>query len=252
MVITARIQSPAKQEVSPEVKAEATKTITIPINFSVGGKVVTFEELETIVKSMGSYDNGYGAKDDKLPPPAAADAVPGVPGTGPAKKKEIGDDDEEQLRRQREDPEYQEDRDQARREADDEEFGGKDDYSPRGMSPSDSSKTKASKDSSEKKEGAFGDKYVKPMAKDKGDGSEVPKDTDDEPKKVEKKAEFALDFGLAGQVFKPTKAELEASKNTHFDKNAAFGVTKKGINTIGHQMTAWAISETSRLTPKKS
>jgi hypothetical protein len=248
-VLLSKIQSPAKQEVTPEVKAEATKTITIPINFEVGGKVVTFEELETIVKNMGSFDSGYGAPKDKLPPPAAASdkkpyQVPGV------KDEEKPDSDKKE-------------------ETDTDKKEGN--FDDKYVSP------RVEKEDSEKKEGNYGDHYVDPKseAKDKGDGSEKPKDTDtdddddeDEDSKMKKsakkdkeedtekvtpkKAEFALDFGLAGQVFKPTKAELEAAKNTHFDKNAAFGSTKKKINTIGHQMTAWAISETSRLTAKKS
>lgn len=219
-VIATKIQSPAKTEVAPatEVKAETVKS-----------EVKMEDLLARIVKLEGAYDNGYGAPKDKTPPPASAEEeakpyqVPGVKGE---EAKDKGDGSEK---------------------------------------PKDT-----------KVEGNYGDHYVAPKAEEEDheepDGDECEcsqckgtgkmkkaKEAKKEEKKAEeedegvmpKKAEFALDFGKVGQLFKPTKEELETAKMTHFDKNALFGITKKESNSIGHKMTAWAISETQRLTPKK-
>ncbi len=231
-VIATKLSMPVKQEVkevlpstsSPEVKTEEIKpTLPLKVEFSLDGKAMTYAELGDIVKKMGSYDDGYGAPKDKTPPPASSEEKPyEVPGVH-VEEKDKGDGSEK---------------------------------------PADN-----------KVEGNYDDKYVPPMAEDhqEPDGDEcddeemtcsacgskykAKKAEEEEEKKAEeimpKKEEFALNFGMAGQVFKPTKEELMASKKTHVDKNALFGIQKKKSDTVGSQMTAWAIGETLRLTPTK-
>ena len=202
---------PAKQEATPvaEVKAEETKP-----------QIKMEDLLARIVKLEGDYDQTYGAPKDKNPPPAAAEEAKPYEVPGVHEEKDKGDGSEK---------------------------------------PKDT-----------KVEGNYDDKYVPPMAKDDEDhddeeeectcekcgskykAKKVAEEEEEEKKMGEetlpKKAEFSLNFGKINQVFKPTKEELEAAKGQHVDKNAIFGITKKVNNTIGHQMTAWAISETQRLT----
>jgi hypothetical protein len=205
MVITKKIQMPVKTE---EVKAEDTKSELSVLQDSV--LVLT----EKVNKIEGSYDGGYGAPNDKLPPPAASksaevkeDAVPGVPGTHAEEKGGY-------------DSKYVE---------------GNDHKEPDGDEP-DGDECECS--------------YCKGTGKMKKTKKPDVVEEETKPEEPEKK-EHSLDFGQMLPLFKPTKEELNEAKSVKFNKNEVFGIRKRENNSMGRQMNEWAIAETQRLTPKK-